>query len=730
MAKELRIRDEQGNLLYPVTVTDLVFDDSTGKTAKEQLAEKQDTISDLSTIRSGASAGATAYQKPSGGIPKTDLASAVQTSLGKADTALQTHQDISGKQDVLVSGTNIKTVNNTSLLGSGNISIPKGDPGEDGTDGEDAYQPFKGWFDSSSALSAAYPSPQVGDFAYVKGATSTDPVAIYACATAGTWADSGSEFNPANNQEFGSGEALNVTNIVDSLTSTNAHDILSAKQGNVLDQKVAALGLDLGEVTDVIKPQDTNNVFYIIDGNGNVIAQIDYEGLKTIALFVKNGEGELQNILDLIPEPSSSDIADILSDYYTASLKVSDKFGNVIFNIDQDGVEYISKMGSSHFLYKKKLVTICDSLGAASQWQTRLAKITGAIYDKTKNDNRHSFGGTTTISSSQVCGQDRAKLIVSDEIDPDVIIIENVNDSAYMSNVGSDEDVAFFKASQSLLDVTSQASSSDAETFWTNNFSTIVGGLTPTIGKVVGIPFTQSNAVKLTITGAATASGEFGITLSGTGVGKQSISVSAGESVSSIISKIYEYAWNNFVCTYSNNVVTFTPTSSSATPTITIDAGGTGITSTTATGQTGSNAVWKYFNSHDASDWDDPTKWVDNISLWAAWKGLVEYLQGQFPNAYIYWFIPKTYNFDYTSSSYKRADGTIDYDKVLSEKDYAKSLFTAQLAFCEYYQIPVIDIRNESCITPANIAEYCNVNNVHPKQAAYDRWADVIAKIM
>lgn len=38
-----------------------------------------------------------AYQKPDGGIPKTDLASTVQTSLGKADTALQNHQDISGK---------------------------------------------------------------------------------------------------------------------------------------------------------------------------------------------------------------------------------------------------------------------------------------------------------------------------------------------------------------------------------------------------------------------------------------------------------------------------------------------------------------------------------------------------------------------------------------------------------------------------------------------------------
>lgn len=100
------------------------------------------------------------YSKPSTGIPKTDLASAVQTSLGKADTALQSyteqykgtvtgvkingttknpsngvvdlgtvitnHQDISGKQDKLVSGTNIKTINGRSILGSGDIEISGG----------------------------------------------------------------------------------------------------------------------------------------------------------------------------------------------------------------------------------------------------------------------------------------------------------------------------------------------------------------------------------------------------------------------------------------------------------------------------------------------------------------------------------------------------------------------------------------------------------------------------
>lgn len=78
------------------------------------------------------------YSKPSGGIPKSDLDKSVQESLGKADTALQSHQDISHlatkdelnkKQDALVSGTNIKTVNGQSLLGSGDIEIKGGGDG-------------------------------------------------------------------------------------------------------------------------------------------------------------------------------------------------------------------------------------------------------------------------------------------------------------------------------------------------------------------------------------------------------------------------------------------------------------------------------------------------------------------------------------------------------------------------------------------------------------------------
>ena len=57
--------------------------------------------------------------KPSGGITASDLAAAVQTSLGKADTALQAHQDISGKADKVANAT---SGNLAALDSNGNLA--------------------------------------------------------------------------------------------------------------------------------------------------------------------------------------------------------------------------------------------------------------------------------------------------------------------------------------------------------------------------------------------------------------------------------------------------------------------------------------------------------------------------------------------------------------------------------------------------------------------------------
>ena len=51
------------------------------------LGGKQDTINDLATIRSGAAAGATAYQKPNTGIPQSAMDASVQAKLNAAGSA-------------------------------------------------------------------------------------------------------------------------------------------------------------------------------------------------------------------------------------------------------------------------------------------------------------------------------------------------------------------------------------------------------------------------------------------------------------------------------------------------------------------------------------------------------------------------------------------------------------------------------------------------------------------
>lgn len=202
----------------PTALSDLT-EDSTHRTvtdeqittwnAKGTYSKPVDGIpaSDLaSAVQTSLGKADTAYQKPANGIPATDLTSAVQTSLGKADTSIQSVKvngtaltpdankavDVSvptvidalnsasttsalsanqgkvlndgkqdkidnahklsadlvddasttnkfvttsekstwsGKQDALVSGTNIKTINNESILGSGNITIQGGSSG-------------------------------------------------------------------------------------------------------------------------------------------------------------------------------------------------------------------------------------------------------------------------------------------------------------------------------------------------------------------------------------------------------------------------------------------------------------------------------------------------------------------------------------------------------------------------------------------------------------------------
>jgi glycerophosphoryl diester phosphodiesterase len=90
-----------------------------------------------------------------------------------------------------------------------------------------------------------YPSPNVGDYAYIKGATSSDPAAIYECTTAGTWSDSGRIADTSNVQTFASGEKVNEIGI-DNKPTVNSNNLV--KSGGVFNEtKVLGINYDISD---------------------------------------------------------------------------------------------------------------------------------------------------------------------------------------------------------------------------------------------------------------------------------------------------------------------------------------------------------------------------------------------------------------------------------------------------------------------------------------------------
>ena len=176
-----------------------------------------------------------------------------------------------GKQDALVSGTNIKTINNESLLGSGNITIQGG--------GSPTWGNITGTLsnqtDLQSVLDSKMPVTDITDSTvrvyeldtglYRIMGTSTNPITVY-------WKSGGYSFE-VNSTEYllltinenetvyhflatrgiyfyegyvngptsGFNKVLSDRDIKDVLTSTDTRSVLSANQGNVLKNFIDAI---------------------------------------------------------------------------------------------------------------------------------------------------------------------------------------------------------------------------------------------------------------------------------------------------------------------------------------------------------------------------------------------------------------------------------------------------------------------------------------------------------
>lgn len=142
---EFNLVDDLGNVGFKVNQEGLFVKDVIAGnhvlSNKANVSDIPDAVTESTVSEWGFTKNTGTYSKPSGGIPKTDLASDVQTSISKIDNvnsrldsleasagSLGTLMEMldTNKQDKLVSGTNIKTINGQSILGSGDIAINGG----------------------------------------------------------------------------------------------------------------------------------------------------------------------------------------------------------------------------------------------------------------------------------------------------------------------------------------------------------------------------------------------------------------------------------------------------------------------------------------------------------------------------------------------------------------------------------------------------------------------------
>ena len=390
-----------------------------------------------------------------------------------------------------------------------------------------------------------------------------------------------------------------------------------------------------------------------------------------------------------------------------------------------------------HIFYGKKIIFIGDSLMASPRSVPPLvAQLLGLQYD----DTEHALtcaGGTTTLNVYENCGMMRAREIEKFEKRPDLIIHENVNDYGLARKYkGTQEDAPFMLSK--FYDVDSgKYSLENARTYFSENFSSFISGLSPTVGSMIRIGYTTQSFV-FNVSSGANSAGTFAFVISGRTFG---VEVSGDESAGDIVELIVMQPLNEVGCgigSKTGNSITIVNNGDSeiVLPSFTSNSTGVNIS---IVENSSVNRTGYCFLSHDVSEWNTvgKWKWIGEMTMWSIYKGYFEYLMTTFPDAWVMLMItPDWYVFDWNSPDpdYTRPDGTWDWDKVKAQLDewhYGK--FNAFLReFAAYMNVPVLDLEKESSINIYNASRYYPVNNVHfnQKEEGTQRIAQAVVRCL
>ena len=250
------------------------------------------------------------YTSNTGTITSVKMNGTTVSSSGEADLGTVI-TDISGKQDTLVSGTNIKTINNTSILGSGNISIGGGGTATDVqingtsiTSSNVANILTESAYDSSTNKIATMSDiPDTSSFIDkdVNNLTNyTLSSSLKAVATSGSYSDlTGTPTIPANTSDlnndsgFITSSDIPVTNVKlnnTSVVSTGVAELSAEGTYNSSTNKLATettVTNKTGTLSSLTTTANTNLVAAINEVNGNC----DFEDFTSKVTFSETSRG-------------------------------------------------------------------------------------------------------------------------------------------------------------------------------------------------------------------------------------------------------------------------------------------------------------------------------------------------------------------------------------------------------------------------------------------------------
>lgn len=158
--------------------------------------------------------------------------------------------------------------------------------------------------------------------------------------------------------------------------------------------------------------EDSKNVFYIVDADGNIICKVDKDGVHSVGFDGKNLA-----------------LNDVISTYED-SFYISDSKGNIIFKANKDGVQGLNMNNtpSAKSPYNtKKLISIGDSLSAHDKWQKWLVEWLGVSFDIDVNINGKDGHAPMAKGGTAICPNSTDSIYIraldAHYYNPDIIVL-------------------------------------------------------------------------------------------------------------------------------------------------------------------------------------------------------------------------------------------------------------------------------------------------------------------